>query len=242
MNIYPAIDLMNGRVVRLTKGHFDSVKEYGDNPIEVAVGFAKAGAKFLHLVDLDGARDGQVQQADVLTLLVQSSALEIQVGGGIRSLSQARHYLAAGAKRVVVGSLAVRSPEDTRILLNSVGADRVTLAVDFKRDANEIPRVALHGWKETAEISAVDLIEKYISLGIKHVLCTDVGRDGTLNGPDVELYTQWQLRFPNVEIQVSGGIGTLDHVRALRSSGAPAVIIGKAFYERAFSLEEALKC
>jgi phosphoribosylformimino-5-aminoimidazole carboxamide ribotide isomerase len=242
MRIYPAIDLMNGRVVRLTKGKFDAVTEYETEPLRVAESFAQAGAQVLHVVDLDGARDGTVRQSELIKSIIESTALRVQLGGGIRTVPQARAYLEAGAQRIVIGSLAVRDRAAAEALLRELGPDRVTLAVDFQRDEQGETRVAIQGWKESGNLSVEDLITAYAGLGIQHVLCTDVSRDGTLVGPDTFLYQNWQHRFPDVEIQVSGGIGSLDHLRQLRAAGARAVILGKSLYQGAFRLQEALLC
>jgi phosphoribosylformimino-5-aminoimidazole carboxamide ribotide isomerase len=242
MKIYPAIDLMGGKVVRLSQGRFDAVTEYSSDPVEVAKSFAAKGARYLHLVDLDGAREGSVQQAALITQMVKSSRLEVQVGGGIRTIAQAETYLAAGASRVVIGSLALRDPKAMENLLTAIGPSCVTLAVDFRRGEKDQTLVTYAGWKETGQTEVRELIERYARLNVTHVLCTDVSRDGMLTGPTGSLYQGWQECFPELEIQVSGGVGALTHLKTLKAAGAKAVILGKALYEGAVRLEEAQQC
>jgi phosphoribosylformimino-5-aminoimidazole carboxamide ribotide isomerase len=242
MKLYPAIDLINSHVVRLTQGRFDEVTEYSQDPVEVALGFANAGAQCLHVVDLDGAREGKVQQATTINRIVRACRLEVQVGGGIRTIAQSEAFLSAGARRVVVGSLALKDPLAMEALIAAVGSEQITLALDFRRNDDGEALVTWAGWKETGQTRVEDLIERYARLGVMHVLCTDVSRDGTLRGPEVTLYQRWQERYPNIEVQVSGGIGNLTHVKTLKAMGSKAVILGKALYEGSFRLEEALQC
>jgi phosphoribosylformimino-5-aminoimidazole carboxamide ribotide isomerase len=242
MKIYPAIDLIGGKVVRLTQGRFDAVTEYDTDPSQVARRFARAGATYLHVVDLDGARDGSVRQAEVIGRIIRETAMAVQVGGGIRTIAQATAYLDAGAERVVIGSLAVRDRAAAEALCAAVGAERVTLAVDFHRDPSGQTRVAVQGWKESSAMPVEELIGHYAKRGVKTVLCTDVSRDGTLAGPDTDRYRAWQEQFAAIEIQVSGGIGSLEHLEALRLAQARAAILGKSLYEGKVKLEEALRC
>jgi phosphoribosylformimino-5-aminoimidazole carboxamide ribotide isomerase len=242
MNIYPSIDLIQGRVVRLTKGDFSNVVVYSDDPITVASQFADGGMKHLHVVDLDGARLGKVQQPDLIAKIVAATALEIQVGGGIRSEAQARAYLEAGVSRVVVGSLAVKDPEGFESLVKQIGADRITLAVDFTRDERGDTFVAWQGWQRSGNLPATELLSRGANYGIRHFLCTDISRDGMLSGPDVNLYREWQTLFPAQEVQVSGGVGCLEDLRNLKQNAARAVIVGKALYEGKIKLSEVLLC
>ena len=237
MRILPAIDLMGGKCVRLKQGQFDEASFYSDEPIEVAKRFKAAGARYLHMVDLDGAREGSVQQAEIVQKIVEGSGLEVQVGGGLRTLEQAKAWLDAGVERIVMGSLAVKDPVGAGKIIDAVGPAKVTLAIDVRGT-----RVAISGWKEVSEKNVYEVVETYAGLGITHLLCTDIERDGMMQGPNVELYRDLQKRFPSVEIQASGGIGSLDDLRALMAFDCRAVVIGKALYEGRFRLEEALKC
>ena len=242
MKLFPAIDLLGGKVVRLTQGRFDCVTDYSVRPEIAAHEFVKAGAGHLHIVDLDGARDGNAKHAQLISDILRNISLEVQVGGGIRTALQARRYLDAGAARVVIGSLAVTSPDAMLELTAAIGPTAIAIAVDFRLDSAGVPKVAIHGWKTESALDPVSLISRYHEHGIKTVLATDVSVDGTLRGPNIELYRQWQEQFPEIEIQVSGGIGSLGHLTALREAGAKAAILGKALYEGNFRLEEALQC
>lgn len=237
MRILPAIDLMGGRCVRLRQGHFNQASFYSDEPVEQAKRFKSAGARYLHVVDLDGAREGTVRQAEIVRQIVQGGGLAVQVGGGLRTMAQATAWLEAGVERIVMGSLAVKDPDGAKRIIDSVGADKVTVAIDVKGD-----RVAVSGWKEVSEKSVYEVVESYAGLGVTHLLCTDIERDGMMQGPNLALYRELQSRFPSLEIQASGGIGSLDDLRALKAFGCRAVVIGKALYEGRFRIEEALQC
>jgi phosphoribosylformimino-5-aminoimidazole carboxamide ribotide isomerase len=233
---------MNGKVVRLTQGRFEDATQYGLDPESVAADFAACGAQYLHVVDLDGARSGSMQQSALLAALAKRHRLGVQVGGGVRTLQQVKDYLKAGAARVVVGSLAVNDFEATQKIIKEVGPETLTIALDFKVNAEGQVRVAARGWQEVSDFEIGDLMLRYADLGIKYFLSTDVGRDGTMEGPQASLYEGLQKKFPQLEIQVSGGIGSLEHLKNLKNSGARAVILGKALYEGKFHLSEALKC
>lgn len=237
MKLYPAIDLMGGRCVRLRQGKFDEKTEYALDPVEQAQRYAAAGATNLHVVDLDGARDGNAKQTPLIARIVRECGLEVQVGGGIRSAEQALALFEAGVARVVVGSLAVTQPEKMHELLEKVGPGRVTLAVDVADG-----EVATHGWTKGSGRSVNEVVESYRAEGLGHVLCTDIGRDGMLGGPNVDLYVSLQAAFPEMEIQASGGIGGLNDLVQLRAMGVKAAIIGKALYEGRFTIKEALSC
>jgi len=242
MIIYPAIDLRGGRVVRLTEGQFDQETIYGDNPLSVARGFAAAGAVWLHLVDLDGAKDPARRQTALVEALARESGLLVQTGGGIRDESQVEALLKAGAQRVIVGSLAVKNPGLVRSWLKLFGAGRIVLAPDVRIGADGTSRVAAAGWQESTGVTLDDFLAEFISAGLVHVLCTDISRDGRLTGPNAALYTGMVQRFPALQIQASGGVGSLDDLRGLRGTGAAGAIVGRALYENRFTLPEALAC
>ena len=242
MIIYPAIDLRGGRVVRLTEGKFDQEKSYGDDPLAVAQEFAAAGATWLHVVDLDGAKDPARRQTALVEKLARHSGLLMQTGGGIRDEAQIAALLAAGAQRVIVGSLAAKQPELVRGWLKKFGAAHIILSPDVRLDADGTPRVAAAGWQESTGIALDDFLQGFLAAGLVHILCTDISRDGKLTGPNTALYAQLVRKFPTLQIQASGGVSSLDDLRALKPTGSAGAIVGRALYERKFTLQEALAC
>ncbi len=242
MIIYPAIDLRGGRVVRLTEGKFDQEKTYGDDPLAVAKDFAAAGAAWLHVVDLDGAKDPTQRQTALVQKLARECGLQVQTGGGIRDESQIAALLAAGAQRVIVGSLAARQPELVRGWLQKFGAGKIILSPDVRIGADGIPRVAAAGWQESTGIALDDFLAGYLPAGLVHILCTDISRDGKLTGPNTALYAQLVKQFPSLQIQASGGVSSLDDLRLLKTTGSAGAIVGRALYEKKFTLKEALAC
>lgn len=242
MIIYPAIDLRGGRVVRLTEGRFDQEKTYGDDPLAVAREFAAAGATWLHVVDLDGTKDPAQRQTALVERLARESGLQVQTGGGIRDEAQVESLLRAGAQRVIVGSLAVREPARVRDWFGRFGAAHLALALDVRIDATGTPRVATAGWQETSAAALDEVVAGFLSVGLVHALCTDISRDGRLTGPNAQLYTVLRSRFPGLQLQASGGVATLDDLRELRALGASGAIVGRALYEKKFTLPEALAC
>lgn len=242
MIIYPAIDLRGGRVVRLTEGRFDQQKNYGDDPLVVARGFANDGAQWLHVVDLDGAKDPAKRQTALVARLARESRLRVQTGGGIRNAAQVEALLAVGAERVIIGSLAVTKPNLVASWLAKFGSEKLVLALDARADASGTFRLATAGWQETSELTVADLIVRYLPHGLRHVLCTDIFRDGKLTGPNIELYSELRTRFPVLQIQASGGVSSVDDLRRLKASHLAGAIVGRALYEKKFTLPEALAC
>lgn len=240
MIIYPAIDLRGGRVVRLTEGKFDQEKSYGDDPLAVAQDFRAAGATWLHVVDLDGAKDPVKRQTPLVEKLAAESGLQVQTGGGIRDEAQVAALLRAGVRRVIVGSLAVRSPDLVRGWFRTFGPESIILSPDVRVDAGGVPRIAAAGWQETTGVALDDFLHDYLAVGLLHILCTDISRDGKLSGPNAALYAQLVRRFPALQIQASGGVSSLDDLQALRRTGAAGAIVGRALYEKKFTLKEAL--
>ena len=237
MIIYPAIDLIGGTVVRLHKGDFEQLTTYGDDPKSVAKAYADAGAKWLHLVDLDGAKDPKNRQVSLIREIIDSSGLKVQTGGGIRSFDDVAALIEAGASRVVIGSLAVRSPDVTKSIFKAFGPDRICLAADVIL-VNKQYNIAVSGWQEASSLSLNAFLAAYQEDGLRHVLCTDIDRDGTLTGCNKDLYRSIKERFDDIDLQASGGVSTLDDLRNLPCDG---VIIGRALYEGRFTVQDALE-
>ena len=237
MILYPAIDLMDGAVVRLHKGDFDQLTEYGADPIAVAKSYADAGARWLHLVDLDGAKNPRNRQIDLIAKIINSTGLSVQTGGGIRSADDVTALLHAGAARVVIGSLAVRDPSLVKHLLRKHGPEKICLAADVIWQ-NDAFYIAVSGWQEASDLSLFDFLKMFETAGLTHVLCTDIDRDGTLQGFNRSLYVDVKQEFGNLQLQASGGASRLEDLHNLNADG---VIIGKALYEGRFSVAQALE-
>lgn len=234
MIVYPAMDLMGGRVVRLAQGRFDDVTSYEAGPAEALAGFASAGARWAHVVDLDGAKAGAPVQHALIGELARAAPLNLQVGGGFRTHAQVAAMLDAGAARVVIGSLAVKAPDMVRGILTAFGSDRITLAFDVRIVGGE-PLVVTHGWTESSVLTLWDAAALFPAA--RHILLTDVGRDGMLAGPNFGLLGEAVRRLPSLDIQASGGVAALADLSALRTAG---VIVGKALWDGRFTLAEAL--
>ncbi len=233
-NIYPAIDLRNGKCVRLLQGDFAQETVFGEDPVEMALQWQSQGAKWLHMVDLDGAKSGEPKQLEIIKRVNQAISIPIQLGGGIRSLESAGAALAAGASRIVIGSAAVRDPEFAAKAFAEFG-EQVALGVDGRHRM-----VAIDGWQSQTEIPAIELIHQMAGLGAKRVIYTEISRDGMLNGFDEELYT-WLCAASPIPIITSGGFATLDDVAISIRSGAEGAIVGKALYTGAVKLSDVLK-
>jgi phosphoribosylformimino-5-aminoimidazole carboxamide ribotide isomerase len=239
MRLIPAIDLRGGRCVRLLQGRFDAETVYGNDPSAILARYRALGARYVHVVDLDGARDGsQGNRAAIARLVAAHPDVTIQVGGGIRNRDVAQALMTLGVHRVVVGSVAVIRPEEVRRWLEEFGADRVVLAFDVRLDGKGTPRLTTHGWESQTEASLWDAVADYLPHGASHVLCTDVARDGALTGPNVDLYAEAVRRFPTIQWQASGGVSTGADLRDLASTGVAAVISGRALLEDRIPAEE----
>jgi phosphoribosylformimino-5-aminoimidazole carboxamide ribotide isomerase len=234
MIIYPAMDLIGGRVVRLRQGRFDAVTHYSATPAEALRQFAEAGAEWAHVVDLDGARAGRPVQHELIAEIAASTPLRLQVAGGFREREHLSCMFDAGLARVVVGSLAVGEPETVRRWIREFGAERITLSLDVRLVAGT-PYVASGGWTEDSGRSLWDVAALYP--GARHLLVTDIGSDGMLDGPNVALYEEIARRLPDAAVQASGGVSSLADLARLRTDGA---IIGRALWEGQISLEEAV--
>ncbi len=240
MTIYPAMDLLASRCVRLYQGDYEQQTLYNGDPIVVAAGFQQAGAKWLHVVDLAGAKDAAQRQLMLIKRLVQATDLAVQTGGGIRCQQQIDDLLMqGGVQRVMVGSLALQNRTLVKQWVQHYG-ERLLLALDVCLDKEGMPRIATNGWQQISEVSVFDLIEDYLSVGLENVLCTDIGRDGTLAGPNVMLYRQLIKRYPRLHLLASGGIGSVQDIEQLDAINIPGVVIGKALYEGRLTLEQLL--
>lgn len=238
MLIMPAIDLREGRCVRLFQGRFDAVTEYGD-PIAQVRAFADAGAEWVHIVDLDGARLGKPAQYDLIARLAAETGLKVQSGGGVRALEHVQTLIDAGVARVAVGSVAARDPSAVVGWVDRFGLDRICAAFDV-RAVGAAWEVTTDGWASGSGFNLGELFAHFPSGGLRHVLVTDISRDGALSGPNTELMRWVREKRPDLSLQASGGVSRLEDLAALRDAGANAAIVGRALYEKRFTLEDAL--
>jgi phosphoribosylformimino-5-aminoimidazole carboxamide ribotide isomerase len=231
MLLIPSIDLRGGRCVRLLRGDFAAETRYDTAPDTLLERYAALGAPWLHVVDLDGARDGRLANRDVLLALAARNLLRIQVGGGVRSAAVVDDLLEHGVARVVVGSAAVEASAEVQQWFTRHGAERICLAFDVRLDADGTPCVTTRGWTEQTRLSLWDAVERFAAHGLKHVLCTDVAQDGAMQGPNFALYAECRRRYPNIAWQASGGVRDADDLASLRALGVTAAISGKALLE-----------
>ncbi|MCS4229687.1 1-(5-phosphoribosyl)-5-[(5-phosphoribosylamino)methylideneamino] imidazole-4-carboxamide isomerase [Stenotrophomonas maltophilia] len=240
--VYPALDIREGRVVRLRQGDYAQETRYGDDPLPRAQAFARQGAQWMHLVDLDAARAGGYTLAPLLAQIRQQAGLHVQTGGGVRGREDVQRILQAGAGRVVVGSLAVREPDAVIGWLAEFGPERITIALDARQDQDGQWQLPIHGWTENAGVTLDVLAQRYAAAGMRHLLCTDIARDGMLAGPNLDLYRHLAALLPGVAIQASGGIRDVADVAASRAAGCSGAVLGKALLEQRMDLAEALAC
>lgn len=240
--IIPALDLIDGNVVRLHQGDYGQQRDYGSDPLPRLQDYEAQGAQVLHLVDLTGAKDPAKRQIPLLQSLLAGVNVPVQVGGGVRTEEDVAALLEAGASRVVVGSTAVTSPEVVQQWFTRFGAERIVLALDVRIDDVGRKQVAVSGWQENSGVTLEALVEQFLPYGLQHVLCTDISRDGTLAGSNVALYQEVCARYPQVAFQASGGIGGIEDIAALRGSGVKGVIVGRALLEGKFTVTEAIQC
>jgi phosphoribosylformimino-5-aminoimidazole carboxamide ribotide isomerase len=238
MLLIPAIDLRNGRCVRLYQGDFGAETRYEYEPHELLRRYRDFGASWLHVVDLDGAKDGVLANRSVVVALASQKAVRLQVGGGVRSAAVIDELLRNGVERVVVGSAAVERPEEVTGWFARFGAERICLALDIRMDAGGEPRVRTHGWTEGTVISLWEAISRFPGGTVKHVLCTDIERDGAMSGPNLNLYRTALSRFPRLSWQASGGIRNAADLEALADIGVAAAVSGKALLEERITAEE----
>ncbi len=236
IEIIPAIDLMNGKCVRLSGGRFDTMKVYSDDPVDMARSFRDQGVRYLHIVDLDGARSGEPVHIGLLKEIAAIGGMKVDFGGGIRSRESFKAVLDAGADRVSIGSLAVTRPAELEEWIADFGAGRVLLGVDVKNE-----KVAYHGWQSESDIGWQEFIGFWLAKGIDRIFCTDVARDGELNGPAIELYQRMMKQFPGLDLVASGGVSGQQDVDELEMAGIKGVIVGKAIYEGRMSLNGSMQ-
>jgi len=233
MEIIPAIDIIDGKCVRLTQGDYAQKKVYNENPLEVAKEFEAAGIKRLHLVDLDGAKAGKVQNWNVLEAITSGTKLIIDFGGGIKQETDLKIVFESGAKLATIGSLAVKDETTFSSWIEQYGADRFFLGADVKEE-----KIAIGGWLESTNIDVYDFINSYVAKGIDQIFCTDISKDGKLEGPSTELYKKIVNQFPNIHFVASGGVSNVDDLRILKEIDCKGVIVGKAIYEGRITLKK----
>mgnify|MGYP002765128144 FL=1 len=233
IELIPAIDIIDGKCVRLTKGDYGQKKVYNDDPVAQAKEFEKLGMKRLHVVDLDGAKAKHVVNVDVLRGITAVTGLKVDFGGGIKSDDDIEKAFAAGASLVTIGSIAVSQPDTFMRWLDRYGADKVILGADVRNGL-----VSINGWKEDTSEKLLPFLARYVKAGVKNVLCTEISRDGTLSGPSTDLYREVMEAFPGIHLIASGGVGRNEDIIELDEAGIPAVVFGKAWYEGKINLEE----
>lgn len=226
IELIPAIDLIDGKCVRLTKGDYDSKKVYNEDPVAQAKEFEKLGFKRLHIVDLDGAKSKHIVNNAVLKAITEATELTVDFGGGIKTEAAIRKAFEAGADMVTVGSVAVTQPELFLSWLDTFGAERIILGADVRNG-----KVSINGWKEDSTEDLLPFLKTYIEHGVKNVLCTEISKDGTLAGPAVELYEKLMAEYPQINLIASGGVSNVEDIVELNAKGIPAVVFGKAYYE-----------
>ncbi len=240
--VYPAIDVREGRVVRLAQGDYARETRYEGSPLATAQAYARTGAQWLHLVDLDAARAGGYTLAPLLREIVQATKLQVQTGGGVRTRDDVATILEAGATRVVIGSLAVREPDAVLAWLSEFGAERITVALDTRQDDAGAWRLPVHGWTETAAATLDELALRYANAGLRHLLCTDIARDGMLSGPNFDLYAHLHALVPALQVQASGGVREDADAVTAKANGCAGIVLGRALLEGRVSLDKALAC
>jgi phosphoribosylformimino-5-aminoimidazole carboxamide ribotide isomerase len=238
MEVIPAIDLLDGQCVRLYQGDFNKVSGYTQDPVALANSYREAGMRRLHVVDLDGARTGSPANMPLIKAMAASGGVAVQAGGGIRDLQRAQQLRDAGASRVVLGSIAAENPETALAWLGELGAEHVVFAFDVRVPEKGDPQILTRGWVHDSGISLWTLLGQFSTNGGVHFLCTDIARDGTLGGPNLDLYTECSRRFPQARVIASGGVSSLADLQALKQTGVSAVVTGKALLDGRLTLEE----
>ena len=235
IELIPAIDIIGGQCVRLTKGDYDQKTVYRDSPSEVAKEFEDLGFRRLHVVDLDGAKSRHIVNDAVLKAITTETGLTVDFGGGIKTDEDIEKAFASGASMVTVGSIAVTRPELFIGWLEKYGAERMILGADVRHG-----KISINGWKEDSQEDLLPFLKKYIDAGVKNVLCTEISKDGTLSGPATDLYKEIMDAYPDIRLIASGGVSSIDDIRALDAAGIPSVVFGKAIYEGKINLNELL--
>ena len=232
IELIPAIDIINGQCVRLTKGDYDQKPVYG-SPLEMALEFERIGYKRLHMVDLDGAKSKHIVNSSVLSQVTTETKLTVDFGGGIKTDEDIETAFNHGAQMVTIGSIAVTEPERFMGWLEKYGAERIILGADVRNG-----KISINGWKEDSTEDLLPFLKKYIDAGVNKVLCTEISKDGTLAGPAIELYKRVMAEYPTLHLIASGGVSCIDDIKALDAAGIPAVVFGKAIYEGKINLQE----
>ncbi len=235
MKLYPAIDLIGGQAVRLLQGSFEDVTVYNSDPVAVARSFEAAGAKYLHLVDLDGAKYGTLANLETIKQIVSSTSLFVEVGGGIRDEKRIKTYLEAGVGRVILGSIALRDPDFVSSMISTYGADKISVGVDAKDGM-----VAVDGWLTVSRTDGIAFCREMLSRGVRHIIYTDISRDGAMKGTNIEVYRTLRAALPDLDITASGGITFYDEITTLEEMGLYGAILGKALYTGTIDLKIAL--
>jgi phosphoribosylformimino-5-aminoimidazole carboxamide ribotide isomerase len=241
MQLIPAIDLLDGDVVRLRHGDFNECKRYPASPLQLANRYASSGAPWLHLVDLAASRDGEKADQEPVFHLLSEARQQVQVGGGVRTIEDVQLRLERGADRVVIGTMCVEQTDLFVDWLNVFGTDKLVAALDVAIDEGGIPWPKTHGWTEGGERNLWELLDDLSEQGLVHLLCTDISKDGAMRGPNVALYEQLSLRYPDLQVQASGGISGLRDLQDLQATGVASAICGKALLEGCFTVKEAIK-
>ena len=237
MRIIPAIDIIDGKCVRLTKGDYSTKKIYNENPLEVAKEFEASGIEFLHVVDLDGAKASQIMNYKVLEQIASNTNLKIDFGGGLKSNKDLEIAFNSGANQITGGSIAVKNSDIFESWIEKYGAQKIILGADFYPDSGG-GKIATNGWQEESTLELIPYIKGYQNKGIQYVICTDISKDGMLQGPSFNVYKEILTEFKNVKLIASGGISTFDELPRLAENGCEGVIIGKAIYEKKISLKQ----
>jgi phosphoribosylformimino-5-aminoimidazole carboxamide ribotide isomerase len=238
MIIIPAIDMKDGNCVRLFQGDFDQQTQYSNNPASIARKFQSMNFTRLHIVDLDGARSGLQKNHDFVRQIAAETDFEIQLGGGIRKAETIRSWLGAGVSRCVIGSAAITGPESVKAWLEEFGSANIVLALDVRLDERATPFLATDGWTKITDQTLWQCVDNFSAIGLNHVLCTDISRDGAMSGPNIDLYRKFVQRYPDIALQASGGVRNIQDLEELRDAGAASAIIGKALLDRRISKEE----
>ena len=233
MRIIPAIDLIDGKCVRLSKGDYSTQKTYSENPLEVAKAFEAHGIKYLHLVDLDGAKSKHIVNHKVLETIAYKTSLKIDFGGGLKSNEDLKIAFQSGAHQITGGSIAVKKPKTFEQWITTYGSDKIILGADVQGD-----RIATDGWLETSDHRLVDFVKDFYAKGIHYVICTDISKDGMLQGPSFDVYQNLLQEQPNIKLIASGGISAFEELPKLEAMGCEGTIIGKAIYENKIALKE----
>lgn len=233
IELIPAIDIIDGKCVRLTKGDYDQKKTYNENPVEVAQHFESLGFKRLHVVDLDGAKSKHIVNDGVLRAITAATSLVVDFGGGIKTEGDIEKAFDAGAAMVTVGSIAVTNPQLFLNWIEQYGAEKLILGADVRNG-----KISINGWKEDSSEDLLPFLKQYTDKGVRNVLCTEISKDGTLQGPAIDLYQQIMKAYPDMHLIASGGVSCNDDIRALETADIPAVVFGKAFYEGKIKVEE----